>query len=161
MPIFTGCGTAIVTPFAADGTIDFAVFERLIEYQLENKCDALIVAGTTGEASTLADDEHIECIRFAAAHVKGRIPIIAGAGSNHTEHGVELCKKAQAAGADALMLVTPYYNKTTQRGLVEHFTIMANATDLPVMLYNVPARTNLHMAPDTVCKLSKVNNIVE
>jgi 4-hydroxy-tetrahydrodipicolinate synthase len=160
MPIFTGSATAIVTPFNEDTSINFEQFERLIDFQLENQTDALVICGTTGEASTLADDEHIECIRFTASYVKKRVPIIAGAGSNHTEHGIELCKKAQQAGADALMLVTPYYNKATQKGLVEHFEIMAKSTDLPIIIYNVPARTNLNILPETMNKLSKIENIV-
>jgi len=160
MAIFTGSGTAIVTPFNADGSVNYDAFARLIDFQIENGTNAIIVCGTTGEASTLADDEHIECIRFAAAHINGHVPVIAGAGSNHTEHGVELCKASQKAGADALMLVTPYYNKATQNGLVEHFEIMANSTDLPVIIYNVPVRTNLNILPLTMARLAKIDNIV-
>jgi 4-hydroxy-tetrahydrodipicolinate synthase len=160
MTIFKGSGTAIVTPFYADHTINFDAFKNLIEFQIQNGTNALIVCGTTGEASTLADDEHIECIRFAAHTVNGRIPVIAGAGSNHTDHGVNLCAKAQKAGADALLLVTPYYNKTTQRGLIEHYGLMAKATDLPVMVYNVPARTGMNILPSTMKELCKIDNIV-
>jgi len=160
MAIFTGSGTAIVTPFNTDGSVNYDVFGRLIDFQIENGTDAIVVCGTTGEASTLTDDEHIECIRFAVSYVNKRIPVIAGAGSNHTEHGVHLCIEAQKAGANALMLVTPYYNKATQNGLVEHFGIMAKSTDLPIIIYNVPARTNLNITPDTMLKLSKIETIV-
>jgi 4-hydroxy-tetrahydrodipicolinate synthase len=160
MPIFQGSGTAIVTPFNDDKTVNFDVFKKLLDFQIDNGTDAIVVCGTTGEASTLSDDEHIECIRFAVSHVGKRVPIIAGAGSNDTEHGVKLCARAQAAGADALMLVTPYYNKTTQRGLVEHFGIIANSVDLPIIIYNVPARTNLNVLPETMAKLIKIENIV-
>jgi len=160
MAIFTGSGTAIVTPFNADGSVNFDAFGRLIDFQIENGTDAIVACGTTGEASTLTDEEHIECIRFAVSHVNKKVPVIAGAGSNHTEHGVELCKAAQKAGADALMLVTPYYNKATQNGLVEHFGIMAKSVDLPIIVYNVPARTNLNITPQTMLKLSKIENIV-
>ena len=160
MAIFTGSATAIVTPFGADGAINFEAFGRLIDFQIENGTDALVVCGTTGEASTLTDDEHIECIKFTVSYVNKRVPVIAGAGSNDTAHGVELCKSAQKVGADALMLVTPYYNKTTQKGLVEHFEIMAKSTDLPIIVYNVPVRTNLNILPQTMLKLSKIENIV-
>jgi len=160
MAIFTGSGTAIVTPFSADESIDFAEFGRLIDFQIENGTDAIVVCGTTGEASTLTDDEHIECIRFAVAHVNERVPVIAGAGSNHTHHGVKLCIEAQKAGADALLLVTPYYNKATQNGLVQHFGIMAGSVDLPIIVYNVPSRTSLNIEPATMLKLSKIENIV-
>lgn len=160
MAVFTGSGVAIVTPFNDDGSINFDAFGKLIDFQLENLTDAIIVCGTTGEASTLTDDEQIECIRFAVSHVNKRVPVIAGAGSNHTEHGAELCKASQRAGADACLLVTPYYNKTTQKGLIEHYTETAKSVDLPIILYNVPGRTGLNIAPKTVLELSKIENIV-
>jgi 4-hydroxy-tetrahydrodipicolinate synthase len=160
MAIFTGSGVAIVTPFHPDGSINYDAFGKMIEFQIENKTDAIIVCGTTGEASTLSDDEQIETIRFAVDKVNKRVPVIAGAGSNYTEHGIELCVASQKAGADALLLVTPYYNKTSQNGLIAHYTECANSVDLPVMLYNVPGRTGLNILPKTALALSNVDNIV-
>lgn len=160
MAIFTGSGVAIVTPFGADGKVNFDAFEKLIEFQLANGTDAIIVCGTTGEASTLTDDEQLECVRFVAETVKGRVPVIAGAGSNYTEHGVHLCKGSQKAGADALLLVTPYYNKCSQKGLIAHFKKLAGSVDIPVVLYSVKSRTALNIEPQTAYELSKVENIV-
>ncbi len=160
MAIFKGSGVAIVTPFNADGTVNYDVFGELIEFQIKNGTDAIIVCGTTGEASTLTDDEQIETIRFAVDKVNKRVPVIAGAGSNYTDHGIELCVASQKAGADALLLVTPYYNKTTQKGLIDHYTHTANSVDIPVILYNVPGRTGLNINPRTAYELSKVENIV-
>ena len=160
MSVFTGSGTAIVTPFDDKLSVNYDALGKLIEFQIENGSDAIIICGTTGEASTLTDDEQIEAISFTVKTVNKRIPVIAGAGSNHTEHGAELCKGAQNAGADACLLVTPYYNKTTQKGLIEHFTIIANGLDIPVILYNVPMRTGLNMTPQTMYELSKIENII-
>lgn len=160
MTIFTGSGTAIVTPFDKDGKVNYELLKKLVEFQLENGTDAIIVCGTTGEASTLTDDEQLESVRFVAEVVNKRVPVIAGAGSNYTEHGVHLCKGSEKAGADALLLVTPYYNKCTQKGLVAHFKQLAGSVDIPVILYSVKSRTSLNMEPKTVLELSKVENIV-
>lgn len=160
MALFTGSGVAIVTPFNNDGSVNYDAFEKMINYQIENETDAIIVCGTTGEASTLTDDEQIETIKFCVDTVKKRVPVIAGAGSNHTEHGIELCKKSQQAGADGLLIVTPYYNKTTQKGLVTYYQNMAGSVDIPVIMYSVKGRTGLNIEPQTVKELSKVDNIV-
>ena len=158
-PIFKGAATAIVTPFNAEG-INFDKLAELLEFQIEGGIDAIVICGTTGEASTMPDAEHIAAVKFTVDKVNKRVPVIAGAGSNDTYHAVELSKKLEDAGADALLSVTPYYNKTTQRGLVAHFNKCAQATSLPVILYNVPSRTNLNIAPDTLGELSKTANIV-
>lgn len=158
-PIFTGAGVAVITPFTDDG-IDFLKLEELIEFQIKEGTDALIICGTTGEASTMPDDEHKACIKFAVEKVKGRIPVIAGTGSNDTRHAIELSKYAEEVGADAILSVTPYYNKTTQKGLIEHFKAIANSIKIPMVLYNVPSRTNLNINPETVKVLSEVENIV-
>jgi 4-hydroxy-tetrahydrodipicolinate synthase len=159
MAVFTGSGVALVTPFNADGGVNYAKMTELIDRQLENGTDAIIICGTTGEASTLADDEHIECVRVAVAHVNGRAPVVAGAGSNDTAHGERLCRECRKAGADAVLTATPYYNKTTQKGLVEHFTALANAAEIPLILYNIPVRTNLNITPKTAARLCEVENI--
>ncbi len=156
---FTGSGVAIVTPFDGLKT-DYDALERLIEMQIENATDAIIICGTTGEASTMPDSEHIAAIKFTVDKVAGRVPVIAGTGSNDTPHAIELSKKAQECGADGILTVTPYYNKTTQKGLVEHFTAIANAVSIPVILYNVPSRTGMSFSIDTLKKLAKVENIV-
>ncbi|MCH5208040.1 MAG: 4-hydroxy-tetrahydrodipicolinate synthase [Oscillospiraceae bacterium] len=158
-PIFTGCATAIATPMNADGSINYEEFGRLIDYQIEHKIDALVICGTTGESATMTDEEHIEVIRYGIKRVNHRVPVIAGAGSNDTAYAVELSKEAEKAGADALLHVTPYYNKASQRGLVKHFTQIAAAVDLPIMLYNVPTRTGCNIAVDTYVELSKHPNI--
>lgn len=158
-PLFKGSGVAIVTPFKEDG-VDFCKLEELIEFQIRENTDAIIICGTTGEASTMPDDEHIETIRFTVEKVNGRLPVIAGAGSNDTRHAIELSKRAEAAGADAILSVTPYYNKTTQRGLYEHFKLIAESVKIPVILYNVPSRTNLNINPETLQALSEIENIV-
>ena len=162
MAIFTGAGVAIVTPFHTDGTVNFEKFAEMIEYQILNKTDAIIVCGTTGEASTLSHEEHLECIRFCVETVAGRVPVIAGTGSNCTETAVYLSKEAEKYGADALLIVTPYYNKATQKGLEEHFTIIANEVNIPILLYNIPGRTGgVNILPETVVSLCKnVTNIV-
>lgn len=157
-PVFTGSGVAIVTPFE-NGGIDIAKFGELLEFQIREGTDAVIVCGTTGEASTMPDDEHKAAIRFAVDTVKGRIPVIAGTGSNDTQHAVKLSEYAQEVGSDAVLSVTPYYNKTSQRGLYEHFKAIAASIDIPIILYNVPSRTNLNINPDTLEKLSKLENI--
>lgn len=158
--LFTGAGVAIVTPFAEDGSVNFDALGNLIENQIANETDAIIICGTTGEASTLTDDEQIDTIKFTVDKVNKRVPVIAGAGSNDTKHGVELCKRCAQVGADGLLIVTPYYNKTTQKGLVKYYTDMAGATDLPVIMYSVAGRTGLNIAPSTVEKLAKIDNIV-
>ena len=158
--IFTGAGVAIVTPFNNDGSVNFEVLGQLIENQIANDTDAIVICGTTGEASTLTDDEQIETIKFTVDKVNKRVPVIAGAGSNDTRHGIELCKRCEQVGADGLLIVTPYYNKTTQKGLVKYYTDMAGATDLPVIMYSVAGRTGLNIAPSTVEQLAKIENIV-
>lgn len=158
--IFTGAGVAIITPMNKDGSINYEKLSELIEFQIENKTDAIIVCGTTGESATMTDQEHIDCIDFVVKHTNKRVPVIAGAGSNDTRYAVELSKEAKNLGADALLHVTPYYNKTSQRGLISHFTNVADATDLPVILYNVPSRTGVNIAPDTYKVLSKHPNVV-
>lgn len=151
--LFTGSGVALVTPMYPDGCINYEKLEQLVDWHVEQGTDALIICGTTGEAPTLKMDEHLEAIRVAVSRAAGRIPVIAGTGSNDTAHCIESCRSAKAIGADGLLLVTPYYNKTSQRGLVAHYEAVAAATDLPLILYNVPSRTGLNIAPDTAAKL--------
>ena len=160
MSIFTGAGTALVTPMNADGSVNFAKMKELIEFQIANSIDALIICGTTGEASTMSDEVQVECVRFAKEVAAGRCPIIAGAGSNDTTHCIELAQACEKAGADGVLLVTPYYNKATQKGLIMHYTAIANAINIPIILYNVPGRTGCNLAPKTVAELAKVKNIV-
>lgn len=160
MSIFTGAGVALVTPMHADGSVNFDKMKELIEFQIANETDALIICGTTGEASTMSDDVQIECVRFAKEVAAGRVPIIAGAGSNDTAHCIELAQACEKAGADGVLLVTPYYNKATQKGLILHYTAIANAINIPIILYNVPGRTGCNLAPKTVAELAKVKNIV-
>jgi dihydrodipicolinate synthase len=161
MAIFKGAGVALITPFTETGDIDFEKFAELIEFQIENKTDSLIICGTTGEASTLTHEEHIECIRFAVEKTAGRVPVVAGTGSNCTDTAIYLSKEAEKAGADALLVVTPYYNKATQKGLIAHFTEIAEAVSLPIILYNVPSRTCCNIQPATAAYLAKnVENIV-
>lgn len=157
--LFTGSGVAIVTPFK-DGKINFDKLGELIEFQIENKTDAIIICGTTGESSTMPDAEHLSAVEYAVKKVNGRIPVIAGAGSNDTAHGIELAKNAEKLGVDGLLLVTPYYNKATQKGLIKHYTVIANAVSCPIILYNVPGRTGVNIKPETAYELSKVPNIV-
>lgn len=156
--IFTGAATAIITPFTGDG-VDWEAFGRLIDYQLAGGINALVAAGTTGEGSTLTDREHEEVIAFCVKRVAGRVPVIAGTGSNNTAHAIERTKTACAAGADAVLLVTPYYNKTTQRGLIASFSAIADASSVPCILYNVPSRTGLNMLPETLAVLAKHEKI--
>ena len=158
--IFTGAATAIVTPLFENGGIDYESFGRLIEWQINEGIDAIVVCGTTGEASTLTDEEHRDAIRFAVETVKGRIPVIAGTGSNDTAYAIDLSKFACEAGADALLLVTPYYNKATQKGLIASFLAVADACDLPIILYNVPSRTGCNILPATAAILAEHPNIV-
>lgn len=158
--IFTGVGTAIVTPMNPDGSINYDEFGRLIEFQIANGADAIVVCGTTGEASTMPDEEHLECIGYAVKKVASRIPVIAGTGANDTAHGIRLSVAAEELGADALLQVTPYYNKTSQRGIIQHFTAIANSVKIPIVLYNVPSRTGLNISIDAYKELAKVPNIV-
>ncbi len=158
--IFTGAGVAIITPMNADGSINWDEFGRIIDFQIENGTDAIIVCGTTGESATMTDDEHVEAIRYCVERVNKRVPVIAGTGSNDTKYAVALSKHAEELGADALLVVTPYYNKTSQRGLVAHFTAIADSVNIPIILYNVPSRTGTNIALDTYVTLSKHKNIV-
>lgn len=157
--IFTEAATALVTPINEKG-VDYDALEALIEFQIENSVDALVICGTTGEAPTLEDDEHLSAIEFSVSAAKGRVPIIAGTGSNNTAHAIMMSKEAEKRGADALLWVAPYYNKTTQRGLVEHYRTLAASVDLPAILYNVPSRTGTDIKPETVEILSETENIV-
>lgn len=157
--LFAGSGVAIVTPFTEDG-INFTKLGELIEYQIKEKTDAIIICGTTGESSTMSDEEHKAAIKYAVDKVAGRIPVIAGTGSNDTRYCIELSKYAEDAGADGLLLVTPYYNKATQKGLVEHYSLVAKNVKIPMILYNVPSRTGLNILPETLKALSEVENIV-
>ncbi|MDR1927734.1 MAG: 4-hydroxy-tetrahydrodipicolinate synthase [Oscillospiraceae bacterium] len=157
--IFTGAGVAIVTPFHPDGSVYYEKLAQLIEEQISCSTDAVIVCGTTGESPTLNTEEHTEVIRFAVAQVKGRIPVIAGTGSNDTAYAAMLSMEAEAAGADALLMVTPYYNKTSQEGLVRHFTHVADRVRTPIILYNVPSRTGVNILPETYARLARHPNI--
>ena len=158
-PVFTGAGVAIVTPMNADGSINFEEFGRMIEDQIANQTDAIVVCGTTGEASTMPDEEHLACIEYCVQKVAHRVPVIAGTGSNDTAHGISLTRAAEKLGVDGVLLVTPYYNKTSQTGLIAHFTALANCTSLPVILYNVPSRTGVNILPETAYELSKLPNV--
>ncbi len=160
MELFRGSGVAIVTPFNDDFTINYDKLGELIEYHISNGTDAIIICGTTGEASILTDEEQVSCVEYTVKKVNKRIPVIAGAGSNDTKHAVKLAKDCENVGADALLLVTPYYNKTTQRGLINHYTIIAENVNIPIILYNVPGRTGLKIAPETCYELSKIKNII-
>lgn len=157
-PIFKGIATALITPITESG-IDYDAFGKLIDWQIEKGVNALVICGTTGEASTLTDDEHKEAIAYAVKRANKRVPIIAGTGSNDTLYALELTKFACEAGADAVLVVTPYYNKATQNGLVKMFTDIADASTVPVILYNVPSRTGVNIAPKTVAKLAEHPNI--
>ncbi len=148
--IFTGAAVAIITPMNADGSVNYEEFGRLVDYQIENGTDAIVVCGTTGEASTLSHEEHVDCIKFVVKHVNKRVPVIAGTGSNCTETAIWLSQQAEAAGADAVLLVSPYYNKATQKGLIRHFGETAKSINIPVILYNIPGRTGVNIEPKTV-----------
>lgn len=161
MAVFTGAGVAIVTPFKANGDVNYEKFGELIEDQIAGGTDAIIVCGTTGESSTLSHEEHLEVIRYCIDKVKGRIPVVAGTGSNCTETAVYLSTEAEKYGADALLLVTPYYNKATQNGLYKHYKTVADSVKIPCLIYNVPSRTGCNVAPETVVRLcTDVENIV-
>lgn len=158
--IFTGAGVAIVTPMNEDGSVNFSRYRELVEWQIENGTDAIISCGTTGESSTLNHEEHIGVMKAAIEQAAGRVPVISGTGSNDTAYCIELSLEAQKLGADALLLVSPYYNKTSQRGLIAHYTAIADAVNLPIILYNVPSRTGVDIKPETIAALSKHPNIV-
>ncbi len=161
MAIFTGSGVALVTPFNEDGSVNYEQLKDLVEYHVSHKTDAIIICGTTGEASTMTEEEHIDVIAKCVEYVNKRIPVIAGAGSNCTETAIKLSKESQEVGADALLIVTPYYNKATQGGLIKHYTAVAEAVDLPIIMYNVPGRTGCNIQPATAVTLAKnVKNIV-
>jgi 4-hydroxy-tetrahydrodipicolinate synthase len=160
MAIFKGSGVAIITPFKSDGSMDFDRMGELIDWQIEQGTDAIVTVGTTGEASCLYDDEHLETIGYTVKKVAGRLPVIAGVGSNQTEHGIKLSRGAQKLGADALLHVTPYYNKASRRGLIEHFTDIADSVDIPILLYSVQSRTGMNIPPDVAAELAKHPNIV-
>ena len=162
MAIFEGSGVAIVTPFkdTENQEINYEVLEELIEFQIANGTDSIIIAGTTGEASTLTDEEQLDLIRFTVEKVNGRVPVIGGAGSNDTRHGVGLTRAVEATGVDAILSVTPYYNKTSQKGLIEHYTAIANSVKVPIVLYNVPGRTGQNITPESLVELAKIDNIV-
>lgn len=157
--IFKGAGVAIITPFTEDG-IDFDELGRIIDDQIAHGTDAIVITGTTGESATMSDEEHRAAIKFAVDHVKGRIPVIAGTGSNETRYAIELSQYAESVGADALLIVTPYYNKATQKGLVAHYKAIAESVKLPIILYDVPSRTGLGIALESYIELAKVPNIV-
>lgn len=158
--IFTGAGIAIITPFNEDSSINFTCLGEMIDEQIANGTDAIIICGTTGEASTMSDEEHLECIRFAVEKTAKRVPVVAGTGSNDTAYAIKLSMEAEKLGADGLLVVTPYYNKTSQRGLVAHFTAIADAVNIPIILYNIPGRTGVNMDVATIKTLGQHNNIV-
>ena len=161
MAIFTGAGVAIATPFYENGEVNYDSFAKLIEFQIENNTDAIIVCGTTGEASTLSHEEHLAVIKFCVEKVAGRIPVIAGTGSNCTETAIYLSQEAEKFGVDGLLVVAPYYNKATQKGLYEHFKVIADSVKVPIILYNIPGRTGVGMKPETIVSLcNDVENIV-
>lgn len=161
MAIFEGAGVALITPMKEDGSVNYTKLKELLEFQVANATDAIIICGTTGEASTLSEEEHLECIRYTCEVVAGRIPVIAGTGSNCTASAIYLSKEAEKCGADGLLVVTPYYNKATQNGLKAHFKAIAGAVSIPIILYNIPGRTGTRMTPQTVVDLcTEVPNIV-
>ena len=160
MAIFKGSGVALITPFNEDLSVDYEGLRKLVDFHVEHKTDAIIVCGTSGESATMSVEEHLECIDVVAEQANGRIPVIAGTGSNDTMTAIELSKEAESLGADGLLVVTPYYNKSTQRGLVAHFTAIADAVNIPIILYNIPGRTGVNIAIDTYKQLGKHKNIV-
>lgn len=161
MAIFKGAGVAIVTPMNEFGEVNYDKLGEILDYQINNSTDAIIICGTTGESSTLTHEEHLECIKFTIKYVNKRVPVIAGTGSNCTNTAIYLSQEAEKAGADALLIVTPYYNKATQKGLIAHYTAIANSVSLPIVMYNVPGRTGCNILPATAVKLAKeVKNIV-
>ena len=157
--LFKGCGTAIATPFTKDG-VNFEEFKKLLEFQIQEGADAIIVCGTTGESSTMTKQEKKDTIRFAIDTVAKRIPVIAGTGGNNTKEAIEMSQYAESVGADGLLLVTPYYNKATQEGLIAHYSVIAQSVSIPIILYNVPSRTGVNILPETCFALSKIPNIV-
>lgn len=161
MKIFKGSGVALVTPFDKKGNVDYDSLKRLIDFQIENGTDSIIICGTTGESSTLSYEEHNKCIETCIEYVNGRIPVIAGTGSNCTKSAIKLSKEAESMGANGLLIVTPYYNKTTQQGLINHYTKIANSVKTPIILYNVPSRTGCNLEPETIYEITKQNpNVV-
>lgn len=158
--IFEGAGVAIITPMLEDGSVDFDGLGKNIDFQIENGTDAIIICGTTGESSTLDDEEHRACIRFAVEHTHNRVPVIAGTGSNDTKYAIALSQEAQELGADGLLVVTPYYNKATQRGLVAHYNAIADSVNIPIILYNIPSRTGVGFEVGTIATLAEHKNIV-
>ena len=161
MAIFTGAGVALITPMNEDGSVNYEKLRELLEFHVANKTDAIIICGTTGEASTLSDEEHLECIRFACEVINKRIPVIAGTGSNCTRTAIQLSQEAEEDGVDGLLIVTPYYNKATQAGLISHYSQIADSTKCPIIMYNVPGRTGCNLLPETVATLfSAKENIV-
>lgn len=161
MSVFTGAGVAIITPMKANGEVNYDKLGEFLDYQINNSTDAIIICGTTGEASTLTHEEHLDCIRFCSERVNRRIPVIAGTGSNCTETAVYLSTEAQKAGVDGLLVVTPYYNKATQNGLYEHYKEIAASVDLPIIMYNVPSRTGCNILAPTAAKIFKdIDNVV-
>lgn len=161
MAIFKGAGVAIITPFTEDNQVNYEELGNIIDHQIENGTDAIIICGTTGESATLTHEEHDACIRFAIEHTAGRVPVIAGTGSNSTAEAIRLSVHAEEAGADALLLVTPYYNKATQNGLIAHYKEIAEKVTIPIIMYNVPSRTGVNIEPETAVYLAKhVENIV-
>ena len=158
-PVFTGAAVAIITPMYEDGSVNFDELGRIIEDQIARGTDAIVICGTTGESPTMTDEEHTACIRYAVKKTAGRVPVIAGTGSNDTKYAIWLSRQAQADGADALLLVTPYYNKTSQAGLIAHYTAIADAVDLPCILYNVPSRTGCNLTAASLAQLAKHPNI--
>ena len=161
MAIFKGSGVALVTPFKEDGAVDYEQLRKLVDFHVNHKTDAIIVCGTSGESSTLTVEEHLECIAVVAEQANGRIPVVAGTGSNDTVTAIELSQEAEKCGVDGLLIVTPYYNKATQNGLIQHYSKIASSVDIPIIMYNVASRTGLNIQPSTAVKLAKENeNIV-
>ncbi|MCB6612425.1 4-hydroxy-tetrahydrodipicolinate synthase [Anaerostipes hadrus] len=161
MSIFTGAGVALVTPFKEDLSVDYDQLEKFIDFQIDNGTDSIVICGTSGEASTMSHDEQIEVVSACVSHVNGRVPVIAGAGANCTDEALNLAKRSEKAGADGLLVVTPYYNKATQKGLEEYYTTVGNSVDIPIIMYNVPGRTGTNIQAATAVKIAKsVDNIV-
>lgn len=161
MSIFTGAGVALVTPFKEDLSVDYDQLEKFIDFQIDNGIDSIVICGTSGEASTMSHDEQIEVVSACVSHVNGRVPVIAGAGANCTDEALNLAKRSEKVGADALLVVTPYYNKATQKGLEEYYATVGNSVDVPIIMYNVPGRTGTNIQPATAVKIAKsVDNIV-
>lgn len=161
MSIFTGAGVALVTPFKEDLSVDYDQLEKFIDFQIDNGTDSIIICGTSGEASTMSHDEQIEVVSACVSHVNGRVPVIAGAGANCTDEALNLAKRSEKVGADGLLVVTPYYNKATQKGLEEYYATVGNSVDIPIIMYNVPGRTGTNIQPATAVKIAKsVDNIV-